>query len=166
MAIVDARRARCRNRGGTIECGRPFGDASTHPVNADRFPDILEALRAKIDEIEIDLSGDPIADGLRDVDAARLGQRLEPRRNIDAVAENIATLDYDIVEIDPDAQRNAPVGQQRVVELRDRVAQSAGTAHGLDDALELDEHPVARPPDDMSAAFEDLRLDNFSPEES
>jgi len=54
-------------------------------------------------------------DCFRDIDAARLGKRLEPRRNIDAVAENVATLDDDVVEIDPDAERNSPCGQQSLV---------------------------------------------------
>jgi hypothetical protein len=53
-----------------------------------------------------------------EIDGARFGERLALRRNIDAVAENIATLDDDVVEIDPDAKRNAPVGQQCLVQLR------------------------------------------------
>ena len=62
-------------------------------------------------------------------------------------------------------EEGPPVWQQRLVHLRHRIAQSGGAAHGLDDALKLDERPVARPPDDISAAFEDLRLDDFGLEE-
>jgi hypothetical protein len=105
-------------------------------------------------------------DGFRDIDGARFGKRLKSRRNVDTVAEDIAILDHDIVEIDADAERNAPFGHQSLVHLRHRIAQGGGATHGLDDALKLDEHPVARPPDDISAAFEDLRLDDFGAEES
>ena len=45
----------------------------------------------------------------RDADAAGLGQRLQPGRDIDAVAEEIAALDDDVAEIDADAQADPPV---------------------------------------------------------
>jgi hypothetical protein len=40
-----------------------------------------------------------------------------------------------------------------------------GATHGLDNALELDEQPVAHPSDDMPTEFGDLRLDDFGPQE-
>ena len=67
-------------------------------------------------EIEPDPSRDPIAHDFRDVDASRLGQRLKARGDVDAVAKDFALLFDNVIEIDPDAQRNALVGQQRLVQ--------------------------------------------------
>src|SRR5262249_45815051 len=105
-------------------------------------------------------------DYFRDVDAAGLGERLEPRGDIDAIAEDIALLDDDVVKVHPQAQRNASVGQQCPVQSRNRLAQCGGAAYRFDDALELDQHPVAGPPDDISAGLEDLWLDDFGQKES
>jgi hypothetical protein len=41
------------------------------------------------------------------MNAARLGQRFEPRRNVDAVAIEIAAIHHHVPEIDPDAQHNS-----------------------------------------------------------
>ncbi len=40
-----------------------------------------------------------------------LGKRLEPGGDVDAIAEDIAVLDYDVAEIDPDAHRDAALGE-------------------------------------------------------
>ena len=77
--------------------------------------DVLQALRAEILEIILDLVGDLVVDDPRDIDAARLGQRLEPRRDIDAVAEHVAALDDDVAEIDPDPHGDALLVGQRLV---------------------------------------------------
>ena len=115
--------------------------------------------------IEIDPASDPIVHDLRDVDAARLSERVEPCCDIDGVAEDVAVFDEDVVEIDPDAERDPTIGEQRLVQSRNCCTQGGGTTHGLDDALELDEPPVARPSDDMPTEFQDLRLDDFGPQE-
>jgi hypothetical protein len=35
-------------------------------------------------------------------DAARLGNSFDPRRDVDAIAKNVITLDDDIADVDPD----------------------------------------------------------------
>ena len=108
-AVVVPRRARYRHRAGAVERGRPLGDVSTNPVDADRSTDVLEAFRTQIVEIEIDLSRDPVVDDFRHIDAAGLGERLEPRCDVYTVAEDVVILDDDVVEVDPDAERKPPV---------------------------------------------------------
>ena len=44
-------------------------------------------------------------------DAARLRQRLQPRRDVHAVAENVAVLDDHVAEIDADAELDAARGE-------------------------------------------------------
>jgi len=57
---------------------------------------VFECLRAEVDKIEIYLAGDLIADVFGDVNAAWLSQGLEPRRDVDAIAKDIARLDDDL----------------------------------------------------------------------
>src|SRR4029453_4771478 len=39
-----------------------------------------------------------------DTDATRLGQRLQPRRDVDAVAKNVIPIDDDVADVDADAK--------------------------------------------------------------
>ena len=56
---------------------------------------------------------------------ARLGQRLQGHRDIDAVAEQRAVLLDHVAEIYPDTQPHALVGGQGVVLLGDRVLEGS-----------------------------------------
>ena len=106
-------------------------------------------------------SATSIVDGLRHIDAARFGQRLDPRRDVDAVAKDVAFLDDDVAEIDSDPHRDALFIRQRLVRLRDRIAQRGGAARGLDDVVEIDEHQFGGLLEDISAEFGDLRFDDL-----
>jgi hypothetical protein len=131
-----------------------------YPVDADGSVDVLEVLRTEIDEIEIDLTRDPLMDCAGNVDAARLRERLKPGCDIDPVSEEIAIVrDDDVVHVDPDTESNPPLGQQCFVPSRRCFTQRRPASHGLNDALELEKYLIAGPPDDASAKFEDLRLD-------
>ena len=88
-----------------------LGHLAGHPVDADGSRDVFEVLRTQILEIEVDFVGDLFVYDLRDVDAAWLGERLDPRRDVDAVAEDVAVLGDDVAEIDPDPQRDALFAQ-------------------------------------------------------
>ena len=61
------------------------------------------------------LVADVVAHAARDADAAGLRQRLQPRRDVDAVAEDVAVLDHHVADIDADAERHALVVGQRLV---------------------------------------------------
>ena len=156
--FVKTRRA---HRSGGTEMIRPIGRCPGHAVDVDRPADVLQFFRAEILELELDLVHDLVVDDPRDIDAARLGQRFEPRRDIDAVAENIAALDDDVAEIDADPQGDAPLGRQGLVLLDDRIAQGRRAARCLDDALELAERQIAGLLEQVAAIFADQRLDDF-----
>jgi hypothetical protein len=134
-------------------------------VDADGFGDVLEALRTEIDEVEIDLINDPIVDRSRNVDAARLCEGFKARCYVDPIPEEIVILDDDVVQIDPDTERNPTVGQQPLVYSRSCFNQVNRAAYGCDDARELKKYLIAGPPNDASTKFEDLRLQNFGPQE-
>ncbi len=105
--------------------------------------DVLHRLLAAVGEGERQLVADLVMDGAGDGDAARLGQRLEPRRDIDTVAENVAALDDDVAEIYADAEFEAAVGQNLGIARRHRALNGGGAADGGDHALELGQEAVA-----------------------
>jgi hypothetical protein len=51
----------------------------------------------------------------RNADAARLGQRLQPRRNVDTIPGDVASIYDDVAEIDANAKFDALFGCQRQV---------------------------------------------------
>ena len=87
-----------------------------------------------------------------DADAARLGQRLQPRGDVDAVAVDVVALDDDVAEIDADAEDDA-LGPPAAPALRrgHRLLDRDGALDGVDDAGELDQHAVAHQLDDAAA---------------
>ena len=85
------------------------GVAGLHAKNPDRPFDVLQMLLAGILEGDVQPVADMFAGGCRDADAARLGDVLQPRRHIDAVAKDVAVLDDDVAEIDADAELDAPI---------------------------------------------------------
>ena len=58
-------------------------------VDADRPRDVLDLLLAEILEAEIELVADLVAHDPADADPAGLGQSFQPRRDIDAIAEDV-----------------------------------------------------------------------------
>src|SRR5258706_453863 len=71
---------------------------------ADRPRDVLHLLLPEIVENHRELVADLIADRPRNAQAAGLRQGFQPRRHVDAVAENVVRLDDDVADIDADAE--------------------------------------------------------------
>ena len=138
---------------------RQRGDAK----DLHRLGDILELALAQILEHKLRRVGDEIAHRARDEDRARLGDVLEPRRDVDAVAKNVAVLDHHVAEIDADAEFDPlPLGDVGVA-LRHGVLHVDRAAHRFDRACELGEHAVARGLDEPSLVLGDFWLDQLAP---
>ena len=73
-------------------------------IGADRPGDVLDRLLAEIREGELEPGADLLAHRRGDADAAGLGQGLEARGDVDAVAEDVVALDDHVAEIDADAE--------------------------------------------------------------
>ncbi len=117
--------------------------------------DVLDFLFAQILELHLQLAANLAVDIARDADTTGLGERLEPSRQIDAVAIEIAALDEDIAEIDADAQEDVLiVGHARVLRLH-RLLQVDGAFHGVDDAGVLDKDAIAHDLEDSPAMLRD-----------
>ena len=77
-------------------------------------------------------------------DRARLGDPLQSRRDIDAVAHQVAVaLLDDVAEVDADAEFDAALGRQAGVALDHAVLHFDRATHGVDDAAKLGENAVA-----------------------
>ena len=94
---------------------------------------------------------------------ARFADALQPRRDIDAVAHQIAVaLLDDVAEMDADAELDAAVRRHAGVALDHRVLHFDRAAHGVDDAAELDEAAVAGAFDDAAVVTAIGRIDQVA----
>ena len=66
---------------------------------------------AAVLEADVDAIADAFVDDRGDADAAGLGQRLQPRGDVDAVAVDVVALDDHVAEIDADAQHDRRLAQ-------------------------------------------------------
>ena len=89
--------------------------------------DVLDALLAEILERDVEPVADLIADRARDADAAGLGELLQARGDVDAVAEDVVVLDDHVAEIDADAELDPRAGGTSA--LRRAMRRWISTAH-------------------------------------
>src|SRR5262249_45815026 len=94
----------------TTCCGR-----QTHRIGANRIGDVPDPVTAERAVIEIELVPALVVHRLRDADGAGLGERLEPRGDVDAITENIVAIDDHIAKIDPDPQLQAALWWEGIV---------------------------------------------------
>ncbi len=95
----------------------------------------------------------------RNHDAAGIGQRLQTRRHIDAVSENVIAIENDVADIDADAEFDALVRRNLGVTLGHAALDIDRATDGVDHAHEFHEHSIARRLDDSAAMFGDLGID-------
>ncbi len=102
-----------------------------------------------------------VDDGARNGDAARLGQLLQPCRDIDAIAIAIVAFDNHVAEIDPDAQVDATILGKTRIALSHSALHDRRALDCLDDASELCEQSVAHQLEDAALMLGNLRLDQL-----
>ena len=99
----------------------------------------------------------------RKADSAGLGDTLQSRGDIDAIAHQIAVALFDhIAEMDADAELDAALGRKAGVALDHTVLHLDGAAHGIDHAAELDEVPVTGALDDAPVMRGDGGIDQIA----
>ena len=123
---------------------------------------VLDLLLAQILEDE----GQPVAHmfvhGIGDEHPAGIGQGLDPRGDIDAVAIEVVALDDHVAEIDADAQLDAVVRRDTRVLLRHCLLHRDRAAHRVDDAGKFHQHAVAGGVDDAALMLGDFRIEEFA----
>jgi hypothetical protein len=99
-----------------------------------------------------------VADRARDADAPRRRQRLQPCRDVDAIAVNVVAVGDHVAEIDPDAKAQAALLGKIEIAVGHRALDFGRTAHRVDDAGEFRQHAVAGGLDDAAVMLADLRI--------
>ena len=121
--------------------------------------DILQGLLTDIIERDVDLAANLPMGVVGDADAARLGDSLEARRDIDTIAENIVVVDDDVADMDADAEFDPEVRGHVDIALGHCALDFHRAAHRIDSAGELDQHAVAGGLDDAAAVRGDPGID-------
>jgi hypothetical protein len=119
---------------------------------------LAQVLKPEIDFVAHLVTHDPA-----DADPARLGQGFQPRRDIDAIAEDVVVVDDDVAEIDADAKLDAALARDTVIAQRHLALQFDRAAHRIDDAREFDQQPVAGRLDNAAAMLGNFGVHQFAP---
>src|SRR5208283_6057493 len=96
-------------------------------------------------------------------DPTRLGQRLQPRCDVDAIAEDVVAIDDNVADVDPDTKLDPLFGRNTRVALGHATLHIDRTAHRIDYARELQQQAIAGGLDDPAAVFGDLWVNKLPP---
>src|SRR6185437_14810832 len=137
--------------------------ADLERVDVDRLGDVLQSGCAKVGDLEIEPRLHLPVGLLGEADRTGLGDALEPRRNVDAVAHEVAVaLLDDVAQVNADTVFDAPLGRHAGVALDEAGLHFDGAAHGVDHAAELYDRAVAGALDDPAAMRGDRRLEEIA----
>jgi hypothetical protein len=118
---------------------------------------------AHIGKADRQLFADLLAHRGADADLTRLGKRLQPRRDIDPIAEHVTLVDHYVAEIDADPEADTFGLRPISVAVRHSLLEDDGTAHSVDDRGELDQNAVAGGLEDTPAVLGDQWIDELAP---
>jgi hypothetical protein len=113
-------------------------------------------LKPFIDEAHVEAALGILLHAGGDANAAGIGEALQPRRHVDAVAEDVVLLDHDVADMDADTELDTLVRRDGGIALGHAALHVDGAAHGGDDAGELDQHAIARRLDEPAVMLGDL----------
>ena len=139
---------------------RTAGSPGLHPVCAHRRGNVLEQLLTALFEDRVDLAAHLVMHLAGNAEAARLGQGLEPRRDVDAIAIDVRAFADDVAEVDADAQQDAACLRDLGVRCRHLALQFDRGRHSIDRTGELHQYAVAHHLDDASAMSAHRGLDD------
>ncbi len=127
-----------------------------------RASDVLDVLLPHIlDRIWQPLAN-LVANRVRDENAARLGQRLQPGGDIDAVPEDILRFDDHIAEVDANSKIDALVLWDIIVAVSHCALDFRGAADRIQHTRKFGQHAVAGVFYDAPAMLLDLRIDQLT----
>ncbi len=139
------------------------GDADLQRIDPDRLGDVLELCRAKVADREIEPALYLTIGVLGKADRARLAHALQARRDVDAIAHQVAValLDH-VAQVNADAEFDALFGRDPCVALDHGVLHFESAAHRVDDAAKLDNAAVAGALDDTAMMHGDCGIDQIA----
>ena len=161
--LVRDRAHRCLRARGL---GRPRQGSCTVLVETDaehanRPRQILDALLAQILERDAEPVAGLIANGARDADAAGLGELLQARGHVHAIAEDVVVLADHVAEVDADAKADLAPRRRVAVAPRHAPLDLDRARHRIRDARELDQHAVPGGLDQPPLVLGDRRVDQL-----
>jgi hypothetical protein len=142
-------------------CGR--GGIGAHRVGTHRPGDVLDVLLPHIFEGQVELVPYLFAHDSADADSTGLGQGLQTRCDVHPVSEDVAMLDDDIAEIDPDAEPDAPVFNDIGVPGCHRALHLGGTPNRVHDTRKFHQHAVAGGLHNPPPVLHNFGIDEFAP---
>src|SRR5208282_5485812 len=119
-------------------------------VHPHRLRDVLQLTIAQIFIGKFQFSADFLVDLAGNANAARLGDSLQPRGNVDAVAEDTIIVVDDIAEIDAHAKLHPPRGVDSGIAFDHLALDGDGALDRVHHAGELGQYTVAGSVDDAS----------------
>ena len=103
-----------------------------------------------------------VSDHSRDTNSTGLGQCLQARRNIDAVAEDVVAINDHVSQIDPDAEPDPALFGHVLFTADHRALDLNSASHGIDNARELGQQAVAGVLHNPAAVLPDLRINQLA----
>ena len=144
---------------------RPRRLADFERIDPNRVGNILELPRTEIADGKIKPPFDLTIGVLGQADRAWLADAFEPRRDVDAVAHEIAiTLLDDIAEMNADPELDATLRRQPGIALGHAALHLDCAAHGVDDAAEFNNRAVASPLNGAAVVSGDGRINEIAAE--
>src|SRR5579862_9214828 len=131
-------------------------------IDPDGACDVLELPFAGVVKIGVELVAHLPIGVLGDADPAGLRDAFEPRCDIDPVAEDVALLDDNVADVNPDTDFDALLIRNADIALRHPVLHVDGAARGVHGADEFDQYAVAGAFDDTAAMLRDGRFEEFA----
>src|SRR6516164_5823465 len=113
------------------------------PVHTHWPGDVLDLLLAEVLKAEFEPVAHLIADDPADAYTTRLGQGLQPRGDIDSVAEDVVLLNDHVAEVDANAELDPVLWRRTLVAVGHCPLHLDGAMHRVNHARELRQEAVA-----------------------
>ena len=134
------------------------GPGGTNPVDPNGPGNIFESLFAHIIKREVEPPSGVFLNTGRNANTSGFRQTFKASGDVNAVTENVAVLDRDIADVDPNPEFDAVVRCAGIT-LGHGALPFSGTAQPVDDTAKLYQQPITGSLYDPSAMFSDLRID-------
>jgi hypothetical protein len=128
----------------------------------DWLGDVLEGLGAPIFNVERYLAAGMIEKGLGNADAAGLSQPFEARGDIHSVTVNIIAVDYDVAQVDANAELDTLIRGFASIALTHPLLQFDGATRRIYHAGKFDQQPITGRFHNPSTVLSDLRVNQFA----
>src|SRR6266851_2014863 len=137
------------------------GSVHQHAQNPNGIGNVFYVLFAKVLVTQRKLGSDLPMNHVRNANAARLGETLQPRRDVNAVPVNLLALDHHIAKVDADAELHPALLRQLRILDPERGLNRNGASNRLDHTGEFGQYAVTGRIDESAVVSFDQRVSNL-----